>query len=68
MHTDLKPENILLRDDRYEIDSSGYRVPLCDDIILIDFGSGVYESDYHGSIISTRQYRAPEVILGRIFC
>ncbi|KAJ3312021.1 dual specificity protein kinase kns1 [Boothiomyces sp. JEL0838] len=33
-------------------------------IILIDFGSTVFEKDYHSQIVSTRHYRAPEIILG----
>ncbi|OAD67385.1 hypothetical protein PHYBLDRAFT_12149, partial [Phycomyces blakesleeanus NRRL 1555(-)] len=35
------------------------------EIRLIDFGSATFENDYHASIISTRHYRAPEVILGK---
>jgi dual-specificity kinase len=31
---------------------------------LIDFGSATFEEDYHSSIVSTRHYRAPEIILG----
>lgn len=38
--------------------------PAMSDIKLIDFGSAIYEDEYHSSIINTRQYRAPEVILG----
>lgn len=30
---------------------------------IIDFGSATFEDDYHSSLINTRQYRAPEVIL-----
>ncbi|XP_053992990.1 dual specificity protein kinase CLK4-like [Hylaeus volcanicus] len=30
---------------------------------LIDFGSATYENDEHTTVINTRQYRAPEVIL-----
>ena len=30
---------------------------------VIDFGGATFTQDYHGSIINTRQYRAPEVIL-----
>ncbi len=42
----------------------GRRIPVSGDIKLIDFGSATFESDYHSSIVSTRHYRAPEVILG----
>lgn len=33
-------------------------------IRLIDFGSATFESEYHSSVVSTRHYRAPEIILG----
>lgn len=53
IHTDLKPENILLVDTKR-----------CSSIKLIDFGSATFESQHHSDVISTRHYRAPEVILG----
>ena len=31
---------------------------------MIDFGGATYDSDSKSTIISTRQYRAPEVMLG----
>ena len=31
---------------------------------MIDFGGAAYDSDYKSFLINTRQYRAPEVILG----
>lgn len=34
------------------------------DIRLIDFGSATFEQDYHSTVVSTRHYRAPEIILG----
>jgi serine/threonine protein kinase len=34
------------------------------EIKLIDFGGATHESEHHTQIINTRQYRAPEVILG----
>lgn len=34
------------------------------DIQLIDFGSATFEHEYHSSVVSTRHYRAPEIILG----
>ena len=40
------------------------RVPLSSAIRLIDFGSATWENQYHSSVVSTRHYRAPEVILG----
>jgi len=37
----------------------------CTDIRLIDFGSATFDDDHHSTIVSTRHYRAPEVILGQ---
>lgn len=34
------------------------------DIKVIDFGSATFDDQYHSTIVSTRHYRAPEVILG----
>jgi dual-specificity kinase len=34
------------------------------DIRLIDFGSATFEQEYHSTVVSTRHYRAPEIILG----
>jgi len=33
------------------------------DIRLIDFGSATFNDEYHSSVVSTRHYRAPEIIL-----
>lgn len=33
-------------------------------IKVIDFGSATFTDAYHSSIVSTRHYRAPEIILG----
>ncbi len=43
------------------------RVPKSSEIKLIDFGSATFESQYHCSVVSTRHYRAPEIIFGRFF-
>ena len=32
---------------------------------MIDFGSATFDDEHHSTIVSTRHYRAPEVILGR---
>ena len=70
MHTDLKPENILLQDSTYEKQPAApgskvlTKVPTSSSIWLIDFGSATWEEQYHSSVVSTRHYRAPEVILG----
>ncbi|GIX65792.1 cell-cycle-associated protein kinase CLK, putative [Babesia caballi] len=72
IHTDLKPENVLLTcapDQYIEVpfprSTTGMMTkrPASADIKIIDFGSTIYEDDYHSSIINTRQYRSPEVIL-----
>jgi serine/threonine protein kinase len=71
IHTDLKPENIMLLDARLDLSEapSGQgtdpRARLRrTDIQVIDFGSAVYTQQYHPELVSTRHYRAPEVILG----
>ncbi|XP_051151452.1 serine/threonine-protein kinase AFC3-like isoform X1 [Andrographis paniculata] len=73
IHTDLKPENILLVSSDYVKLPSGkkmqddinYRcLPKSSAIKLIDFGSTTHDSQAHSSIVSTRHYRAPEIILG----
>ncbi|KAH8654233.1 kinase-like domain-containing protein [Ilyonectria robusta] len=59
IHTDLKPENILLcRQAEHR------KVLLNPEIRLIDFGSATFQDEYHSSVVSTRHYRAPEIILG----
>lgn len=40
------------------------RIPKSTEIKIIDFGSATFENHYHCSVVSTRHYRAPEVILG----
>ena len=39
-------------------------IPVSEEIKIIDFGGATYDNDHHSSVINTRQYRAPEVILG----
>lgn len=31
---------------------------------VVDFGSATFDHEHHSTIVSTRHYRAPEVILG----
>ncbi|KAK9828983.1 hypothetical protein WJX72_003219 [[Myrmecia] bisecta] len=70
IHTDLKPENILLCTFDYEKRTPppgsrlGRRVPASSGIKVIDFGSATFDDQYHSTVVSTRHYRAPEVILG----
>lgn len=67
-HTDLKPENLLFLSGDYEVrhDSKrrkDYRVIKETEIRLIDFGSATFDHEHHSTVVSTRHYRAPEVIL-----
>ncbi|KAG8649224.1 hypothetical protein MANES_08G075400v8 [Manihot esculenta] len=77
IHTDLKPENILLVSSDYikvpdykflprsTKDGSYFKnLPKSSAIKLIDFGSTTFEHQDHSYVVSTRHYRAPEVILG----
>ncbi|TMX01341.1 hypothetical protein EJD97_024670 [Solanum chilense] len=77
IHTDLKPENILLISPEYvkvpdykvssrsPKDGSYYkRIPKSSAIKVIDFGSTTYDRQNQTYVVSTRHYRAPEVILG----
>lgn len=41
-----------------------YSIPTSSEVKIIDFGCATYEHEKHSGIINTRQYRAPEVILG----
>ena len=61
-HTDLKPENILFYDSESEINETVQQVKN-PEIRLIDFGSATFNHEHHSSIVSTRHYRAPEVIM-----
>ncbi|XP_064481127.1 dual specificity protein kinase CLK2-like isoform X2 [Ornithodoros turicata] len=67
-HTDLKPENILFVNSDYDITYNAKKkrdVRRVKDtrIKLIDFGSATFDEEHHSTIVSTRHYRAPEVIL-----
>ncbi|XP_062193752.1 serine/threonine-protein kinase AFC1-like isoform X2 [Phragmites australis] len=67
IHTDLKPENILLVSSDYVKPKDGSfsrKLPKSSAIKLIDFGSTTYHHQDLSYIVSTRHYRAPEVILG----
>ncbi|KAF4550680.1 Protein kinase domain-containing protein 16 [Elsinoe fawcettii] len=79
IHTDLKPENILLVNNSYQTFTYNRNIPssstatnrsskfrkvlLEPEIRLIDFGSATFDDEYHSSVVSTRHYRAPEIIL-----
>eukprot|EP00092_Neocalanus_flemingeri_P016369 GFUD01017718.1.p1 GENE.GFUD01017718.1~~GFUD01017718.1.p1 ORF type:complete len:348 (-),score=82.38 GFUD01017718.1:244-1287(-) len=71
-HTDLKPENILFHNSDYYKDylsqedrDEGKKVRILKnpEIRLIDFGSTTFDHEHHSSIVQTRHYRAPEVVM-----
>ncbi|XP_003785087.1 dual specificity protein kinase CLK1 isoform X1 [Otolemur garnettii] len=67
-HTDLKPENILfVQSDYTEVYNPKMkrdeRTLINPDIKVVDFGSATYDDEHHSTLVSTRHYRAPEVIL-----
>ncbi|XP_018414440.1 PREDICTED: dual specificity protein kinase CLK3 [Nanorana parkeri] len=67
-HTDLKPENILFVNSDF---STAYNEEKkCEEkriknssIRLVDFGSATFDHEYHTTIVATRHYRPPEVIM-----
>jgi len=61
-HTDLKPENMVFYDSSTELRDSVRRVKN-PEIRLIDFGSATFNHEHHSTTVSTRHYRAPEVIM-----
>ncbi|ORX60813.1 kinase-like protein [Piromyces finnis] len=72
IHTDLKPENIMIVNNKSDTISKTddkskkkkkIKVLRSTEIQLIDFGSATFEDEYHSSVVSTRHYRAPEIIL-----
>ncbi|XP_063148330.1 dual specificity protein kinase CLK4 isoform X3 [Candoia aspera] len=67
-HTDLKPENILFVESDYIVKYNSKmrrdeRTLKNTDIKVVDFGSATYDNEHHSTLVSTRHYRAPEVIL-----
>jgi dual-specificity kinase len=66
IHTDLKPENILLETSTTVADAiTGRHVPtLPCKIRICDLGGCCDERHSRTAIVSTRHYRAPEVVLG----
>ena len=71
-HTDLKPENILFFSSDYFKDyvsqedrEQGRKVRVLKnpEIRLIDFGSTTFDHEHHSTIVQTRHYRAPEVVM-----
>ncbi|XP_024918856.1 dual specificity protein kinase CLK4-like isoform X2 [Cynoglossus semilaevis] len=67
-HTDLKPENILFINSDYNMEYNAEkkrdeRTLKNPDVKIVDFGNATYDHEHHTSVVSTRHYRAPEVIL-----
>ncbi|XP_068436687.1 dual specificity protein kinase CLK4-like [Clinocottus analis] len=67
-HTDLKPENILFVCSDYDLEYN--HETRCEerklrslDVKVVDFGTATFDHEHHESLVSTRHYRAPEVIL-----
>ncbi|XP_033834548.2 dual specificity protein kinase CLK4-like [Periophthalmus magnuspinnatus] len=67
-HTDLKPENILLVSSDFNLEYNentqrDEKKLKSIDVKVVDFGTATFDHEYHESLVSTRHYRAPEVIL-----
>ncbi|KAL2084725.1 hypothetical protein ACEWY4_020243 [Coilia grayii] len=67
-HTDLKPENILFVNPEFSVTYNAEkkreeRTIKDTSVRLVDFGSATFDHEHHSTIVSTRHYRAPEVIL-----
>ncbi|XP_068603569.1 dual specificity protein kinase CLK2 isoform X3 [Brachionichthys hirsutus] len=67
-HTDLKPENILFVSSDFTVSFNvekkrEERTVKSTAVRVVDFGSATFDHEHHSTIVSTRHYRAPEVIL-----
>lgn len=51
----------------YDFQKRDERTVINPDIKVVDFGSATYDDEHHSTLVSTRHYRAPEVILGQCF-
>ncbi|CAB1351290.1 unnamed protein product [Coregonus sp. 'balchen'] len=65
----MKPENILFVNSdftmTYNVEKKREeRTVKSTDVRVVDFGSATFDHEHHSTIVSTRHYRAPEVILG----
>merc|ERR1712137_113798 len=60
----------MLRDGSYDVEphprepGTTTRRPGNCDVVLIDFGGAVFADERHGGRAGTRQFRAPEIVLG----
>ncbi|XP_076607120.1 dual specificity protein kinase CLK4-like [Chaetodon auriga] len=63
-HTDLKPENILfVCSDNDDVEAVKVFEERNLNVKVVDFGTATFDHEHHESLVSTRHYRAPEVIL-----
>ncbi|XP_061102195.1 dual specificity protein kinase CLK2-like [Conger conger] len=67
-NTDLKPENILFVNSdftmTYNVEKKREeRTVKSTSVRLVDFGSATFDHEHHSTIVSTRHYHAPEVLL-----
>uniref|UniRef100_A0A8C7Z156 dual-specificity kinase n=1 Tax=Oryzias sinensis TaxID=183150 RepID=A0A8C7Z156_9TELE len=67
-HTDLKPENILFVSSDFDLEDDPKTMRVCRkprslEVKVVDFGTATFDHQHHQSLVSTRHYRAPEVIL-----
>ncbi|XP_015240462.1 PREDICTED: dual specificity protein kinase CLK2-like isoform X3 [Cyprinodon variegatus] len=62
-HTDLKPENILFVSGDSDSNQQMHKALRCLDVKIVDFGNATFDHQHHETLVSTRHYRAPEVIL-----
>ena len=65
VHTDVKPENIMTRRNPISTPVRGrmFVHPAGADLVLIDLGSAVAADRPRPSLVCTRQYRPPEIML-----
>lgn len=68
-HTDLKLENLLFTSMNHVQDvpnrfNTVLKLPASPEVTVIDYGSATYSTERRTGTINTRQYRAPEVLLG----
>lgn len=69
-HTDLKCRNVMLHNGSFDlaphprVKGSQTRRPRSCKLAVIDFGGAVFPQERHPGRVGTRQFRAPEIVLG----